>query len=82
MEENKNLKGRVAKLEVNQLQKSLNLEKQPNTDIETLKSEVKELQTTYSRNTNSSNRELQLIKQELENSERQYLLETNFSQAH
>ena len=66
MEENKNLKGRVAKLEVNQLQKSLTLEKQPNPDIKTLKGEMKELQMTYSHHTNSSNRELQLIKQELE----------------
>ena len=43
MEENKNLKGRVAKLEVNQLQKSLTLEKQPIPDIKTFKSEIKEL---------------------------------------
>lgn len=68
MEENKNLTGRVAKLEVNQLQKSLNPEIQSNPD---LKNEMKELRTTYSRHINSSNRELQLIKQELEKIKRQ-----------
>ena len=62
-EENGNLKSRVAKLERNEKQKaSLG----SNQEVEVLKFEVKELQTTQTRQVNRSNQELQSIKRDLE----------------
>ena len=71
-EENSNLKSRVAKLERNEKQKaSLG----SNQEVEVLKFEVKELQTTQTRQVNRSNQELQSVKRDLE----QFKLEQKIS---